>query len=105
MRNIYLTPEQPTIKRSYLKGDEVFCICDATNAPFTVTLPDVSNIENVIVNLINTSSNIVSAAPISRQFINDVQLIALDKFDVYRLIADSQNNRWIIVCSKTMIYI
>lgn len=100
MRTIQLTPSQNKIARNYLRGEEVFCVCDTTLASFTVTMPDCEGIEDVIFNFINVGANILTISCLTRQNISGKQSFQLRQFDTARIIIDSAVSRYLISVSK-----
>ena len=101
MRTIQLTHSNNKITRNYLRGEEVFCVCDTTLASFTVTMPDLEGVEDVIFNFINVGANILTVSCLTRQNISGQQYFTLNQWDSARVIVDSATSRYLIVGGKS----
>ncbi|CAK0764396.1 hypothetical protein CCP3SC15_300021 [Gammaproteobacteria bacterium] len=94
IQRLTLTPAKPRISGGYAPGDIIFAEIDATAAPFSITLPDCTTLDNVTIYLkkIDSANKAVTvSAPNGKTIDGDATITLTYQDDADILITDRTN--------------
>jgi hypothetical protein len=94
---IKLNPSETALRGKYRQNSVVLVECDATNAAFSVTLPDAKSIKNCLLVFKRTNAtNAVTLVPLTGQTIDGADSYSLaSQYDSVSLVSDLSN--WVII--------
>ena len=95
--HVKCNPSENSIQGLYTPGDEVLVLCDATDADFTITMPDSYSSEDTEFGFSKTDSslNVIRIEAIENQSIMGEDFQELTECgDLLRLNSDSEGGWW-----------